>query len=122
MQNKMLIALLSLPLVAWADSAESPPSPTPVTANMSCTVSNEFWLTPRSGILVQADATLAPCLHAVLDDLHTNLLITYPNNDDATVEANELRQWLLALALPASRIHTQKQDTNTTILLETRHD
>ncbi len=112
MRKNSLLTLMVLLLTSsatWADP-------------LSCTPGDDFWLGPRSGASVLANAALAPCVHALLDDAHTRLVITYPDGDDAAVRADELRQWLIALALPASRIALQQQTANTTIELETRND
>jgi hypothetical protein len=92
----------------------------------SCALSNDFWLKPRSGNLVLTNPDIAPCIHTFLGDPQTDLRISYPDNDESAVDANELRQWLIALALPATRITLQTQTGNTTIQLDTlpssRHD
>ena len=85
----------------------------------SCAVNNEFWLKPRSGKLVLTNPDIAPCIHAFLNAPQSDLRIAYPDNDESAVDANELRQWLIALALPATRIHLQKQTDITTIQLDT---
>ncbi len=105
----LLLALLLVPLAAAA-------------AGEICTPDDAFWLTPRSGAAIQSDANIAPCIRALLDQPGTWLAITYPDNDEASVRADELRQWLLALALPAARVRLEKNPSNTTIELEIRND
>lgn len=116
MRKNSLLALVVLLLASCFTSSAAWADP------LSCTPGDDFWLGPRSGASVLANAALAPCVHAVLDDAHSRLVITYPDGDEAAVRANELRQWLIALALPAARIVLQQQPANTTIELETRND
>jgi hypothetical protein len=85
----------------------------------SCTVSNDFWLKPRSGNLVLTNPDIAPCIHVFLNEPQSDLRIAYPDNDESAVDANELRQWLIALALPATHIHLQAQTGITAIQLDT---
>ena len=112
MRKNSLLALMARLLASTAASADP----------LSCVPGDDFWLGPRSGAAVLTNAALAPCVHALLDDAHSRLVITYPNGDEAAVRADELRQWLLALALPAARVVLQQQPANTTIELETRND
>ena len=88
-----------------------------------CTVDDGFWLQPRSGLTVLNNAAIKPCVSALLADNQSKLFINYNDTDESSISATELRQWLIALALPAARIILKKQAASTnTISLETQHD
>lgn len=86
----------------------------------NCVVDDNLWLQPRSGLSIRDNTNIAPCITAMLAG--SKMRIVYANNDDASVHADELRQWLIALALPATRIMLDKTNTTESIRLETRHD
>jgi hypothetical protein len=48
--------------------------------------------------------------------------IIYTDTDETSIQANELRQWLLALGLPATSITLDKTTTTAPIRLETYHE
>ncbi len=85
-----------------------------------CPIGDDFWLSPRSGLSVLDNANIKPCVLSLLNDPKQMLVISYPTNDEAAIYAAELRQWLLALALPSSRVLLKNIPTNTTIQLETQ--
>lgn len=74
----------------------------------TCVVNNQLWLQPRSGLVIAQDAGMAPCLHALANSPKATMAIVFPNHDESAINADELRQWFVALALPASRISMQK--------------
>ncbi|MEQ1667393.1 MAG: hypothetical protein ABL868_02965 [Sulfuriferula sp.] len=86
----------------------------------TCVVDDNLWLQPRTGLAIRNNANIMPCISAILagDTMH----IVHANNDDANIHADELRQWLIALALPATRIILDKTNTTESIRLETRHE
>ncbi len=88
----------------------------------ACQLDDTFWLKPRSGAAIMSNADIAPCVQHLLNDPTASLRISYPDNDELAVEADELRQWLLALALPAARISLKKQSGLTAIELDIKHN
>ncbi len=107
----MIIKSIALPLLWLALPAMADPLPV-------CVLGDNFWQTPRSAQRILNDNTLRPCVEALLQSPTVSLIITTPDNDDASIEADELRQWLLALALPASRIQIQPEKSTQNIQLE----
>ena len=89
----------------------------------TCTLDDSFWLQPRSGLTVLNNIAIKPCVSALLADTQNKMLVNYNDTDESSVSANELRQWLIALALPAERILLKKQTTSTdAISLDIQHD
>lgn len=89
----------------------------------TCVLDDAFWLQPRSGITVLNEPSIKPCVTELLADDSSKMAIIYSDTDEASVSANELRQWLVALALPAQRIILKKAATSTDpIRLEIQHD
>lgn len=106
MKYKILLFLILLaPFVARAQT---------------CIVDDTLWLQPRTGVVIRNNADIAPCMNAVLTG--EKMKIIYADNDDASIHANELRQWLLALGLPATNIALDKTNTTESIRLESYHD
>ena len=85
-----------------------------------CPVADDVWLSPRTGLSVLNNTGIKPCVLSVLNDPKQQLVISYPNNDESAVYAAELRQWLLALALPATRLVLKNSPANTSVQLETQ--
>jgi hypothetical protein len=85
-----------------------------------CIVDDTLWLQPRTGVIIRDNADIAPCINAVLTG--EKMKIIYADNDDASIHANELRQWFLALGLPAIKITLDKTNTTESIRLENYHD
>ena len=89
----------------------------------TCVLNDAFWLQPRSGVATLNEKSITPCVSALLTDNKSKLLIIYNDTDDSSISATELRQWLVALALPAERIILKKATTLTDpIRLEIQHD
>lgn len=89
----------------------------------TCALDDSFWLQPRSGLTVLSNAAIQPCVAALLADPPNKMLINYNDTDESSISANELRQWLISLALPAEHILLKKQATSTdAISLEIQHD
>ncbi|MHB1678452.1 MAG: hypothetical protein ACYCSS_13145 [Sulfuriferula sp.] len=95
----------------------------PIAQAETCTVNDSFWLQPRSGVMVLDNQEIKPCITTLQANDHSTLVISYSDTDEASVSADELRQWLIALALPATRIVLKKLNTSTDpIRLEIPHD
>lgn len=89
----------------------------------SCVLEDAFWLQPRTGLKVLNEAAITPCSQALLANDQSKMWIIYNDTDESSIAANELRQWLVALALPAKRIILKKATTLTDPLrLEIHHD
>ena len=86
----------------------------------TCIVDDSLWLQPRTGLTIRNNTGIAPCISAMLAG--DKMRIIYANNDDASIHADELRQWLNALALPATRIMLDKTNITESIRLETYHE
>ena len=121
MKNKRLAVMVGLLFIASAGATETTPPAAPVNTPV-CSIDNSFWQTPRSGAAILANQALRPCVNALLETPGSLLLITAPDTDDASIQANELRQWLLALALPANRVRIQTGSGNPNLQLELQHD
>ena len=89
----------------------------------TCSLDDAYWLQPRSGMTALNEPSIRPCVLALLADNKSRMLITYNDTDESGISATELRQWLIALALPAERIILKKASTLTDpIRLEIQHD
>lgn len=89
----------------------------------TCVLDDAFWLQPRSGLAILNEPSIKPCITELLADDTSRMAIIYSDTDESGVSANELRQWLVALALPAERIILKKAATSTDpIRLEIQHD
>ena len=89
----------------------------------TCVLNDTFWLQPRSGILTLNENSIRPCITDLLANKTNKLLINYNDTDESSISATELRQWLIALALPAERIILKKATTLTDpIRLEIKND
>lgn len=103
---KRLIAILSLtPLLAWADQPPPKPvSPNPAYQDQMVTVPSEFWERPRNGKAVLEQAALRQSVIALLLTPGSTLVIHHNDDEEASLRAEELRAWLIALAVEATRI------------------
>ncbi|ARU31080.1 hypothetical protein CAP31_04880 [Sulfuriferula sp. AH1] len=89
----------------------------------TCVLDDAFWLQPRSGMTILNEPSIKPCITELLADDTSRMTIIYSDTDESGVSANELRQWLVALALPAGRIILKKTAASTDpIRLEIQHD
>lgn len=64
----------------------------------------ELWEKPRSGSAVLAQAPLKACVEAYLSEPASRILIHHAGAEEPQLQAEELRAWLIALAVEASRI------------------
>lgn len=89
----------------------------------TCVADDGFWLQPRSGLTVLNNPAIKPCVLALLADNKSKLSIIYNDTDESGISANELRQWLVALALPAERIILKKATSlSDPIRMEIQHE
>lgn len=64
----------------------------------------ELWEKPRSGSAVLAQAPLRECVQGYLAQPASRILIHHAGSEESPLQAEELRAWLVALAVEASRI------------------
>lgn len=111
LKHTAFILFSLLALVASAAHAET------------CVVDDGFWQQPRSGMAVLNNTAIKPCVMALLADNKGKLFIIYNDTDESGISANELRQWLVALALPAERIILKKATSlSDPIRMEIQHE
>lgn len=70
----------------------------------SCVVPQELWDRPRTGKAVLAQAVIKPCIAAFAQRPASRLVIRHGAAAEQLLLAEELRAWLVALALDAGRI------------------
>lgn len=86
--------VLSATLSVAASAAESASSQVPA----------ELWDRPRSGRVVMAVPAVRHALKSLLDNPGTKLALRHPPDLEPTLQAEELRAWLVAHALEPARI------------------
>lgn len=67
-------------------------------------VSPELWEKPRSGTIVRAQESLRQCVEAYLAQPGARILIHHVDSEESLLQAEELRAWLIALAVEAARV------------------
>ncbi|MBY0577480.1 MAG: hypothetical protein K2P57_00370 [Burkholderiales bacterium] len=70
----------------------------------ACTVPQEFWDWPRSGGSVLAAQDMRPCIDALLAEPKSKLVIHHGKDSESALHFDELRAWLISLAVSPSRI------------------
>ena len=71
----------------------------------ACLVPSSFWDWPRSGEAILSSKEMQPCISAYLADSKSTLIIRHGTGVDSALHADELRAWLISLAVNPSRIH-----------------
>ena len=69
-----------------------------------CTVPQELWDRPRTGKAVLTQEAIKPCIAAFAQRQISRLVIHHGVTAEQLLQAEELRAWLVALALDARRI------------------
>ena len=88
---KWLVAILSLtPLLAWSEPTLTLPA--------------EFWEQPRSGKALLEQPALRQSVSALLAKPGGALVIHHGSGEESLLRAEELRAWLIALAVEAAQI------------------
>lgn len=85
-----------------------------------CAVPGDLWDRPRSGRAVLAVESFKPCVSAFLADPGARLVVRHGNSPEAGVQAEELRAWLLGLALDGSRIELDAGGSAAGLVLDVR--
>lgn len=62
------------------------------------------WSRPRSGAAVLAMQPVAAAVRAWSDAEAAEIVIRYPGGEDGVLWASELRDWLVSLGVPSSRV------------------
>jgi len=76
----------------------------PHAAAQSCVVPDSLWERPRSGAAVQVLPPVRECMQSHLAQPGSVLVIHHGMQDEAALQAAELRYWLIALAAEGGRI------------------
>jgi hypothetical protein len=67
-------------------------------------VPSEFWEKPRSAAAVSLLPPLRVCVEAFLAQPGSRILIHHAGSEESMLQAEELRAWLIALAVEAGRV------------------
>lgn len=78
------------------------------------------WSRPRSGQAVLAMQPVAEAVRAWSDAEAAEIVIRYPGGEDGVLWASELRDWLVSLGVPSSRVHPVAGGQPGSIRLEVR--
>lgn len=78
----------------------------------------DFWDRPRSAQAVLAQPVIRQAVTALQSRTDARLLIVHGARQEAQVQAEELRAWLVALALEGSRMQLRADPAAATIRLE----
>ncbi|MFI4967387.1 MAG: hypothetical protein ACHQAU_01570 [Gammaproteobacteria bacterium] len=109
MKRLLLLAVLCLPIAAWADSD-------------SFSIGADQWAIPRSG---SALLHLAPFNAAVQDWVAhpgARIVVVHAGSDQGSLWAGELSDWLVALGVPSNqidkRVSADQGEDSITLLVE----
>lgn len=78
------------------------------------------WSRPRSGAAVLAMQPVAAAVRAWSDAEAAEIVIRYPGGEDGVLWASELRDWLVSLGVPSSRVRPVAGGQPGSIRLEVR--
>lgn len=81
-------------------------------------VAPELWDRPRSAQAVMAQPAVRQAVLALQSRSDARLWIVHGQRQDAMLQAEELRAWLVALAVEGTRLRLRADPTATTIRLE----
>ncbi len=73
----------------------------------SWNISIEEWSRPRSGDSLVQMQGLANAVQALNAEPLSKLLVRYPGGEEGALWTSELRDWLVSLGIPSSRIELQ---------------
>ncbi len=71
----------------------------------ACVIPQSFWDWPRSGETLLSMKEIKPCIAAYLADSQSDITIHHGKDVDSALHADELRAWLISLAISPARIH-----------------
>lgn len=90
------IVAICLGAACWASSLAA--------AGPGFGVPQELWERPRSGAVMLAQPVLRQSVEALLSRPDSRLLIHHGGSEESLLQAEELRAWLIALAVDSGRI------------------
>ena len=64
----------------------------------------ELWLAPRSGQAIRSNAQISKALDSYFQLAEARVRLHHHKRDESSAQAEELRGWLIALGIDASRI------------------
>jgi len=67
-------------------------------------VPTELWLAPRSGQAIRNNAQISQALERYFQLAQARVRLHHHKRDESSAQAEELRGWLIALGIEASRI------------------
>jgi len=107
MKSTQIVGVLVLLLSSLANAGE-----------LLWNISAEQWARPRSGQNLAQMPSLQGALQALNADQGSILVIRYPGGEEGSLWVSELKDWLVSLGLPSSRIQMRAgQSSNETITL-----
>lgn len=71
----------------------------------ACVIPPSLWDWPRSGKSMLSLKEIKPCVAAYLADSRSDIVIHHGKDVDSALHADELRAWLISLAVSPARIH-----------------
>ena len=77
----------------------------------ACTVTPSLWDWPRSGEAILSVKAIQPCINAYLANPKSSLLIHHGQDTDSMLHADELRAWLVSLAINPAKIRDAADPT-----------
>jgi len=91
----------------------------------SWNISIEEWSRPRSGESLVQMQGLVKAVTALNADPFSKLQLRYPGGEEGALWTSELRDWLVSLGIPSSRIELypgQSSNENITLILKTEKE
>lgn len=81
-------------------------------------IAPELWDRPRSAQAVMAAPAIRQAVAAYLQDGEARIMIIHGSRPETQAQAEELRAWLVALAIDGRRVQLRPDRTVTGIMLE----
>lgn len=85
------------------------------------TISAEEWARPRSGYSLSQMAPLRATINSMNENEDSLLILRYPGGEEGALWVSELKDWLVSLGVPSSRIKSragQSNDETITLMLQ----
>ena len=70
----------------------------------ACVIPPSLWDWPRSGKRLLSLKEIKPCIDTYLADSRSDIIIHHGKDVDSALHADELRAWLISLAISPARI------------------
>lgn len=81
-------------------------------------VAAEFWDRPRSAQSVMAQAALRQAVQTLQQQKNARLVLVHGTRQESLMQAEELRSWLVALAVESARLQLRADPAANAIRLE----